>query len=360
MDIIHPTLLLDKKRCIENIKNMSAKARANNLAFKPHFKTHQSLEVGEWFRDAGVEGITVSSIKMAEYFADAGWQDITIAFPANIKAIAQLDKLAQKIDLTLLVDNTDTAKALSEGLTNEINVLVELDAGSKRTGISVFDDKAVKSVINYLRAADKLAWKGFYSHFGHTYGCRGENEIKRVFSSSLGKINELIKRRELQGLDLHIGDTPGCSVATGFPGVTAITPGNFVFYDVMQQQIGACEYENIAVALACPVVSKRADRDEIIVHGGAVHFSKDHINTEKGNSFGVMTSLKENGIGDAYPENQVVALSQEHGLIKIENKALINDIKIGDIVGVLPIHSCLTAECMGGYQDFSGNPVDHL
>lgn len=360
MNIIHPTLLLDKSRCIENINKMASKARAYNLDFKPHFKTHQSVETGKWFKDAGVTGITVSSIKMAEYFADAGWKDITIAFPVNIKAISQLNDLAQKIDLTLLVDNPETVKVLSQELKTKVNVLVELDAGSKRTGIQVDNDEEVLKVVNFLRGADKTVWKGFYSHFGHTYSCRGESEIKRVFSSSLRNINDLIRRNDLEGINLHIGDTPGCSVVNEFPGVTAITPGNFVFYDVMQKQIGSCIYEDIAVAMACPVVSKKPERNEIIVHGGAVHFSKDTVDIGKGGAFGMMTMLQDDGIGEVYPENQVVALSQEHGLIKIEDEKLYERIKVGDVVGVLPIHSCLTAECMGGYQDFSGNTIDHL
>lgn len=360
MELNHPTLLLDSKRCKENIKSMATKARSKGLAFKPHFKTHQSKIVGEWFNDEGVEGITVSSIKMAEYFTAAGWQDITIAFPVNIKAVEQLDQLAGQVNLTLLLDTVESAQALTSSLRNKVNILIELDAGSKRSGIRTDNDQEILNVIAVLKKADQLQWKGFYSHFGHTYSCRGEAEIKKVFGDSLQLINNLISRNEWKEVDLHIGDTPGCSMAEAFAGVTAITPGNFVFYDVMQWQIGACSEQNIGIAMACPVVSKKPERKEIIIHGGAVHFSKDSIRIGEDPHFGIMAALSEDGISTVFKEHKVTALSQEHGLIKIQDPDLFNQINIGNVVGILPIHSCLTAECMGSYLDFSGNKIDHL
>ncbi|RLD73544.1 MAG: alanine racemase, partial [Bacteroidetes bacterium] len=76
-----PTLILNKALVLENIQFMAEKARKHHLSFRPHFKTHQSAEIGNWFKDAGVDKITVSSVSMAEYFAKHGWKDITIAFP---------------------------------------------------------------------------------------------------------------------------------------------------------------------------------------------------------------------------------------------------------------------------------------
>ena len=48
---------------------MAAKARSAHVRFRPHFKTHQSLEIGRWFREFGVDAITVSSVGMAAFFA---------------------------------------------------------------------------------------------------------------------------------------------------------------------------------------------------------------------------------------------------------------------------------------------------
>ena len=73
--ISRPALLLDKEQVFSNIDKMASKAKATGVKFRPHFKTHQSAEIGNWFRDFGVTAITVSSLDMAIYFAKHGWAD---------------------------------------------------------------------------------------------------------------------------------------------------------------------------------------------------------------------------------------------------------------------------------------------
>ena len=81
--VIEPTMVLNEEICKSNIARMAQKAKAAGVTFRPHFKTHQSREIGEWFRASGVEKITVSSLNMAMKFAEWGWNDITVIFPIN-------------------------------------------------------------------------------------------------------------------------------------------------------------------------------------------------------------------------------------------------------------------------------------
>lgn len=359
MTIKHTTLLVDRKRVKKNIKMMGEKASHYGLAFRPHFKTHQSRTIGRWFRKEGVTGITVSSIKMAQYFADDGWDDITIAIPPNILAVDELNILAQKVRLTTLVDNQETVRWLTSGVPAGINILIEIDAGSQRTGIPVKDLDSVSKIIDDTSKAPNLNFKGFYSHFGHTYSCNDRGEIIKVFDKSRDAINELREILDQSKSELHVGDTPGCSLSEDFSGITALTAGNFVFYDLMQQNIGSCSHDQIGIVMACPVISKSSLRKEIIVHGGAVHFSKDNVNTNGQPNFGGLVQLNNDGIGSPIKGAHLSALSQEHGRVRVSDE-LYAQISIGDVLGILPIHSCLTADCMGGYVDFEGNSIDHL
>jgi D-serine deaminase-like pyridoxal phosphate-dependent protein len=52
-DIVKPTLVLDEAAAMLNIHRMAGKARQQKIRFRPHFKTHQSAEIGEWFRQVG-------------------------------------------------------------------------------------------------------------------------------------------------------------------------------------------------------------------------------------------------------------------------------------------------------------------
>ena len=83
--IKRPTLLVDEAICRENIRWMAEKAARLGVNFRPHFKTHQSKQMGRWFREEGIKSITVSSVSMAKYFNEDGWDDITIAFPLNLR-----------------------------------------------------------------------------------------------------------------------------------------------------------------------------------------------------------------------------------------------------------------------------------
>lgn len=134
--VTQPTLIINETIAKKNIKVMAEKARKNNVSFEPHFKTHQSKEVGEWFRDEGILAITVSSVSMAQYFSENKWKNITIAFPVNILELDKIDKILQKSSLTLLVQDVNTVKAL-ENLTKTVEVFIEIDNGYHRSGKSV-------------------------------------------------------------------------------------------------------------------------------------------------------------------------------------------------------------------------------
>ena len=53
--ITKPTLVVDCKRVHRNIDRMISKAKRNKVALRPHFKTHQSLVVGEMYYKKGIK-----------------------------------------------------------------------------------------------------------------------------------------------------------------------------------------------------------------------------------------------------------------------------------------------------------------
>src|SRR6056297_2517953 len=114
MVLTKPTLLIDPKKCKENISYMAQKASNKGLSFRPHFKTHQSAAIGQWFFDEGVRKITVSSVDMAKYFAAQNWNDILIAFPLNFNELEEINTLAEKIDLHLTLENEEGLEFLKK------------------------------------------------------------------------------------------------------------------------------------------------------------------------------------------------------------------------------------------------------
>lgn len=350
--ITEPTLIIDKSRVIRNIDKMIARAKLFNTDLRPHFKTHQSAEIGDLFRERGINKITVSSVTMAEYFVSNGWTDITIAFPFNLLQIKQINMLAKKITLNILVDSLFSTKFLSTFITHSLGIFIKIDTGYHRSGL-LFDEPEIDQIVHEINQNDLLNFKGFLTHAGHTYNAKGKTEIEKIVSVSFNQLSVL--KDKYLGTIISFGDTPSCSMADNLDGFDELRPGNFVYYDVMQYHIGSCKMEEIAVAVACPVVSVYPEREEIIIYGGGVHLSKEFIAADNNfKLFGYTVKLDNGKWNVPIPGAYVSSLSQEHGIIKMP-KNQISKFKPGDLIGVLPIHSCLSANLLRENKIIIGN-----
>ena len=337
IDVVKPTLLLNQEKSVNNIKNILQNIKYSKINIRPHFKTHQSLEVGRWFKKLGVQKITVSSVSMAKYFSDE-WDDITIAFPINILEIQDVITLQKKINVNLLIDSLESLKFL-ESLDEKFSLFIKVNVGYNRAGIDHDDDK-ISHIIEYASKSTKIKINGFLSHFGNTYLSKSGKEIESVFDSSLQKISYL--NNTYKDFEVSIGDTPSASLVKSYPKfITEVRPGNFIFYDLDQFKIGSCNLDQVAIRLVCPIVSIYEKRNSLLLYGGSVHFSKDYIVENNKKCYGYVYS------GDYWSlENKVgyiKSLSQEHGVVEIENS---KNLKIGDKLSVIPIHSCLTVDKM--------------
>lgn len=340
--ISKPTLIINRKTCQSNIQRMNLKAKKHKLIFRPHFKTHQLTDVGEWFKKEGIERITVSSVDMAAYFSKHGWKDITIAFPVNILEIDSINRIAIHSKLNLLVESIETIDYLGKHLNSSSKIFIKIDLGYHRTGVLWDNKPEIKALINRINGSTKLNFTGFLIHGGDTYMAENKEDVLDIHNASLEKIKKL-KENFPEGM-ISYGDTPSCSISDVFTGVDEIRPGNFIFYDLMQLTIGSCDLKDIAAIMYCPVVAKHPKRLEVIMYGGAVHFSKDFLRGSNGNYYGLLLA-KHNGDSLQEIKGFISKLSQEHGTIKVE-KEFFDQINIGDILSIIPVHSCLTMDLM--------------
>ena len=346
-NIHSPTLLINEQICRSNIRRMAVKARSSKLIFRPHFKTHQSVEIGEWFREEGVGAITVSSVSMARKFADAGWKNITIAFPLNIRETDEINQLAGNIKLNILIDMPEQIDALSNNLKHPAGFFIKIDLGYHRSGIEPTNTGLIEKILDFS-IPGHLTFKGFLTHSGNTYQASGKQEILSIHESAGKELAKLKQKYLAKYPDIIVscGDTPSCSLADDFTGMDEIRPGNFVFYDLMQLRIGSCKFDEIAAAVICPVVSIYPSRNEALIYGGAVHLSKEAlIHADGSRNYGLVVPFVDgrwqNPVGDDY----LVSLSQEHGIFKTDSDWA-RALSPGDLVAVIPVHSCLSADLL--------------
>jgi D-serine deaminase-like pyridoxal phosphate-dependent protein len=365
-EIVRPTMLLDESRVRANIARMAQRAHANGVRFRPHFKTHQSAQIGAWFRAAGVTAITVSSVSMAAYFAAHGWDDITIAFPANVREVAAINRLAAQVRLHLLVESAATARILAQTLAQPVSAWIEVDAGSGRSGVPWTQAGDLLDVANVLADSQKLRLQGLLTHAGNTYAARSLAAVAAIHNETVTRMQRL--RHRLQehgflGLELSIGDTPACSMLEDWGDVDEARPGNFVFYDLMQMAIGSCTAADVGFVVACPVVAVHPEHREIVLYGGAVHLSKEMLPQADGApSYGAVVPLQVGGWGEPLAGVRLRSLSQEHGVVQatVAGWPQLAGVQVGDLLGVLPVHSCLTADLLKAYRTLSGEHIPML
>ncbi len=350
-NISRPLALVDEYRCRRNIETMSRKAAGLNLRFRPHFKTHQSVEIGRWFRDHSLDGITVSTPEMASYFISDGWMNVTIAFPFYPGQIQQINELNESANLKLFINRNEDLLFLEKNLRKRIDFYIELDAGYSRTGLSVEDLDSIEKIIHTAKKSSRCHFHGFYIHEGRTYRARGVSEIKAAFKPAFQAISTL--KDIFPSAAFCAGDTPSASVLDAFDDVDELSPGNFVFYDLMQTQIGSCSIEDVAFFVVCPVVQIVPDLLKFIVHGGAVHFSKDFIMIDGKQSYGQAIHVEDGSKNRFFDDVHLIALSQEHGTVQISDDFL-DKKNLNDPLWFCPVHSCLSANLYKIYHTADG------
>ena len=368
--IRRPTLVLDEDRARTNLDRMVRRAQRIGVRLRPHFKTHQSAAIGTWFRERGVEAITVSSVEMARYFAHAtktGWRDITVAVPVNPHEVAALVDLRRHIELGLLLDDPATLQWFPSRWPGPVRLWIKVDVGSGRAGIAWDDANRLAALAEAARAHPDLELAGLLSHAGHTYHAAGPDEVRAVHRSGLARLIEAQGHLVAAGFapgQISIGDTPGCSLAEEFGAADEIRPGNFIFYDLMQLAVGACRPDDLALAVLCPVTGKYPRRGQLNLYGGAVHFSKEALAPRTGpfagrTIYGYLIHAGPDGLGALETRGALVNLSQEHGTLET-SPDLFERIQIGDWVAISPVHACLTANLYREYRTFAGGHLPRL
>ncbi|MCD4656214.1 MAG: alanine racemase, partial [Planctomycetes bacterium] len=271
-----------------------------------------------------------------------------------------INELSAKVSLELIVDSQFSANFLSEKIINNVNIWIEINAGYNRSGVISDDISEVVRIAEVLQNSPKLKLKGILSHFGNTYSAKSRYEIQTIYTESLNRVQKVRKILiSIFGAEflISVGDSPSCSILEDLGQIDEIRPGNFVFYDFMQISLGTCAETDIAVALACPVISKNSGQNELVLYGGAIHLSKEYIIYKKQKCFGAIVIISENGWGKIIDDAYIKSISQEHAIVHASKNTL-QSFEIGDLVGVLPVHSCLTANLMGKYLSTDGRIIE--
>ena len=349
-DLPTPAFLVDLAVARANCARMRKKAAGAGVIFRPHVKTHKTIEGALLQHGGSIGPITVSTLAEAEFFAAAGFDDITYAVPVAPSRLERCLAIASRVRrLTLLVDSFAAVDAIEEIATAHdarFDVMLKVDCGYHRAGVDPESPESVELALHLARSSS-IRFGGLLTHAGQSYHANGTSAIAAIAAverRAVGMLAEALAHEGFKDVVRSVGSTPTASVGR-FCDVEEVRPGNYIFYDAFQAAIGSCRQRDIAVSVLASVIALHLERGEAVIDAGALALSKDagptHVDSACG--FGIVADADGEPMG-----GRLVSLSQEHGVVHWRPGASI-PITLGTKLRIVPNHSCLTAALFDRY-----------
>ena len=319
-----PALLVDPHLVRANAGDMADRLAARGVAFRPHAKTHKSVQVARLLLEAGAVGLTCATLGEAGVFAAAGVADVFVAYPvwASGAKADRLRRLAAACRLTVGVDSVEGAAQLVDALRGApVRVLLEVDSGERRTG-ALTEAEAGRTAAAVVAAGLELV--GCFTHGGHSYGspaapaAAADDEVAALTWGARAVVSG-------GGRDQvrSAGSTP-TALLSARDGVTEERPGTFVFGDRQQVMLGAHDPSRVALLVAATVVS--SDRTgQFVLDAGAKTLAKDRNPLLDG--FGSVLG---------YDAARITRLYDHHAIVEANGPLP----AVGERVAVVPNHAC--------------------
>lgn len=136
-----PALVVDLDQLEGNIARLADHAKAAGVALRPHAKTHKCAAIARLQVAAGALGVCVATLREAEAMAEGGVGGLLLTSEmvgaGKIRRLIELTR--RRPDTLSVVDDPGHAADLSAsareaGIT--LGVLIDVDPGSRRTGIA--------------------------------------------------------------------------------------------------------------------------------------------------------------------------------------------------------------------------------
>ena len=258
--------------------------------------------------------------------ASAGINNILIANEmVGEVAIRRTVEPGRHANIIIAVDDLENIRDLSAAARHynaKLDVLVDLDVGLGRCGA-----RSLEQLVELAKAVNQspaLRLRGVFGYEGHVQFIPDREERTKKGRAA----NQLLAdaARTLCGMGFNIEIVSGAGTGTydiagGFPGITEIEPGSYIFMDGTYNKLGLPFEQSLTVLST--VVSRPTD-DLVVLDAGSKAVSPERFNP----------SVR--GFEQAI---EIKSLSEEHAIGNIQSGA---DPRPGDKLHLIPSHCCGT------------------
>ncbi|CAB1084113.1 low-specificity D-threonine aldolase [Olavius algarvensis Delta 1 endosymbiont] len=355
-DLKTPAFLIDFARLKDNLQLMKERAQKHAVSLRPHVKTHKTAEIAHMQTTPEAPGITVSTLAEAHFYQKSGFKDITYAFPITDNKLEEAAELTADLEnFNLLLDQPQTHSAVETyGRDHGIRfkVFLKVDCGYHRSGVDPSAPAGIE-LARRLSESKHIDFRGILTHAGHSYHCGNPAEIIEIAEQErdvMVRFADRLQQSEITCNTVSVGSTPTAMHAPDWRGVTEIRPGNYVFFDKFQADIGSCRPRQVAATVLTTVAAHYPARNQMLIDAGALALSKDPGVDHLGQDivFGGVVN---------HPALKLYSISQEHGLITSNNPIAFENFPVGSRLQIVPNHSCLTAALFPKYHVVEDNQV---
>ncbi len=231
-----PALVLDLPAFRRNLERMRAHLVGSAVRLRPHAKTHKCAEVARAQMAAGAQGICTAKLAEAEVLAAAGIDDILITSPiVGVRPIRRLVLLNRRLShLAIVADDAEAIAALdaaAQGAGQRLNVLLDLDVGTHRTGATARD--ALERA-RQIHDAPNLVFGGVQAYGGHLQHIKAHSLRAERIAAQWQGVETFVRRLRDAGIACPVvtGGGTGTYADDVSSGVlTELQAGSYIFMD---------------------------------------------------------------------------------------------------------------------------------
>ena len=343
-----PSLALDLTAFEANLRAMQAWADRHEVALRPHAKAHKCPQIALRQVALGARGICCQKVSEALPFVAAGIRDIHISNevvgPAKMALLGQLARAAK---ISVCVDNAQNLAQLSAAMVQagaQIDVLVEVDVGQGRCGVS--DDATVLALAQQARALPGLNFAGLQAYHGSVQHYRTREEratVSRQAARIAASYAQLLRESGI-ACDTITGGGTGSVEFDAASGVyTELQAGSYAFMDGdygANEWGGPLNFQNSLFLLSTVMSTPTPDR--VVLDAG------------------LKSASAECGPPAVYGESGLTctAINDEHSVVHVEPGATAP--ALGSVLRLVPAHVDPTFNLHDGLVVFKDGVVQDI
>ncbi len=348
-----PALIIDLDKYDLNLAKMQNHLASHDMGLRCHTKMHKCPTIAKKQLALGAQGICCATVSEAEVMQASGINQILITSPIvtpeKVDRVIALAKHSSKLEIVVdYIDGASLLNAAAAVADIKLRVLIDLDPGMGRTGISP-GPKALLLAQHIVYHCPNLEFSGLQMYIGncmHTLGFEKRSKKYRDLLQQGIDTKELLESNDIAVPVFTGGGTGTYDIDSSIGALSDLQAGSYAFMDVEYRDIGGQHgdhFDDFAPSLFVLSTAISKPQDLLITFdAGIKSLATDTSYPELKNIKGV----KYHFGGD------------EHGIVQLDNPS--QEIVLGDKLPIIPPHCDPTVNLYDFYYPFRNGVVEEI